>query len=45
LFGRLLRLVKPQYDANDIKVYIQVYTYLQNLNIGVKIDNPDGDDA
>jgi len=39
LFGRLLRLVKPIYDANDIKTYIEVYSYLLNLNIGVKIDN------
>ena len=39
LFGRLLRLVKPIYDANDIKTYIEVYSFLLNLNIGVKIDN------
>ncbi|CDW88738.1 ef hand family protein [Stylonychia lemnae] len=44
IFGRLLRVVKPPFDANDIKTYIEITTYLQNLNIGVKIDNQEGDE-
>jgi hypothetical protein len=39
MFGRFLRLVKPLYDSNDIRTYIEVSLYIQNLNIGVKIDN------
>lgn len=39
-----MRVVKPTYDANDIKTYIEVNAYLQNLNIGVKIENQEGDD-
>eukprot|EP00347_Sterkiella_histriomuscorum_P022910 403336695 len=44
LFGRLLRIVKPNYDTSDIKIYIEVAAYLHQLNIGVKIDNIEGDD-
>ena len=39
LFGRLLKLVKPEYDGMDIKTYIEVQSFLYNLNIGLKIDN------
>lgn len=28
LFGRLIRLVKPFYDTNDIKVYIEVLSFI-----------------
>lgn len=45
LFGRLLRLFKPTYDANDIKTYIEVLSFLNNLNIGVKVDNQDGEEV
>ena len=39
LFGKLMRLVRPCYDSNDIKTYVEVLAFLLNLNIGVKIDN------
>lgn len=28
LFGKLFKLVKPEYDANDIKTYINVLSFL-----------------
>lgn len=31
-------------DSNDIKTYVEVLSFLQNLNIGVKIDNQDTDE-
>ena len=45
MFGRLLRIVKPAYDANDIKTYTEVLSFLNNLNIGVKVDNQDSDEV
>lgn len=44
LFGRLMRLINPPYDSNDIQMYIEVLKFLLHLNIGVKIDNQEGDE-
>ena len=44
LFGRLMKLIQPSYDAYDIQMYVQVQKYLYSLNIGVKIDNQETDD-
>jgi len=45
IFGCLLRLVKPNFDKNDMRVTLFIVDFLATLNIGLKCDNKDEDEV